>query len=182
MVEFTKDYQIWKQRYKSDIGPIPGVEILPLNRFNDETGSFMELMRLDTNGFMDDNGGPTGFKPRQVNYSILESLEIKAFHLHKIQTDVIFVAPESKVKLVLVDVREGNPRLINTHVLGDMKSQLIKVPPGVAHGFKNISTEPGVLIYFTDVYFTPDGRDPHFQEYRMDYNAFGKKIWDSPTD
>ena len=45
----------------------------------------------------------------QVNYTELEPGTIKAFHLHRRQTDVWFVPPADKLLLVLVDVRAGSP-------------------------------------------------------------------------
>ena len=50
-----------------------------------------------------------GFEVRQVNYSEMDPGVIKAFHLHRRQTDVWFVPPGDKMLLVLLDVRAGSP-------------------------------------------------------------------------
>ena len=65
---------------------IEGVEIVPLRRFNDDGGSMTELGRL-SGGLVE---GLEGFEAKQINYSTMEPLAIKAFHLHEHQTDVWF--------------------------------------------------------------------------------------------
>src|SRR5687768_13988025 len=83
---------------------IEGVELVELKRFNDDGGAMTELGRLD--------GGLhkqlPGFQVRQVNFSTLDELAIKAFHLHKRQTDVWYVPPTDKLLVVLGDVRKGS--------------------------------------------------------------------------
>src|SRR6185503_18896864 len=63
---------------------IEGLELVQLKRFNDDGGSMTELARLD-GGLVQ---GLKGFQALQINYSTMEPLAIKAFHLHKRQTDV----------------------------------------------------------------------------------------------
>ena len=75
-----------------------------LRRFHDDGGSFMELGRL-SGGLHADF---PGFEVKQINYSEMEPGVIKAFHLHRRQTDVWFVPPADKMLLVLLDVREGS--------------------------------------------------------------------------
>lgn len=153
---------------------IDGVEIIPLRRFNDDGGSMTELGRLD--------GGmhqlAAGFQVHQVNYSVMEPLAIKAFHLHKRQTDVWFVPPGDKILLVLGDVREGSPTqgLVRRHVLGDGNSFLVRIPPGVAHGCKNLrSAERSQIIYFVNVQFSTD---ESCDEGRIPWDFFGASVWD----
>ncbi len=66
-----------------DYGPKPtieGLEIIQLRRFNDDGGAMTELGRLDSGKLQ----GVDGFEVRQINYSVMEPLAIKAFHLHKL--------------------------------------------------------------------------------------------------
>ncbi len=153
---------------------IEGVEIIPLRRFDDDGGAMTELGRLD--------GGEhqlvPGFTVRQVNYSMLEPLAIKAFHLHRRQTDVWYVPPSDKVLLVLGDVRAGSPTAgaVRRLVLGDCKSALVRIPPGVAHGCKNLRTAaPSAIIYFVDVQFST-GKD--CDEGRLPWDHFGAEVWE----
>src|SRR5688572_8921611 len=132
---------------------IEGLEVAQLKRFNDDGGSMSELARLD-DGMVQ---GLKGFKALQINYSVMEPLAIKAFHLHKRQTDVWFVPPSDKLLLVVADVRKGSATegLVQRLVLGDGNSRLVRIPPGVAHGAKNLRpAAPTTIIYFVDVQFS----------------------------
>ena len=153
---------------------IEGVEIVQLRRFNDDGGSMTELGRLDEGVHQQ----LPGFSARQVNYSLMDPLAIKAFHLHKRQTDVWFVPPSDKILLVLADVREGSPTegLVWRLVLGDGNSFLVRIPPGVAHGCKNLRTaSSSAIIYFVDVQFS---MDEHCDEGRLPWDHFGAEVWD----
>jgi dTDP-4-dehydrorhamnose 3,5-epimerase len=154
---------------------IDGVEVVELRRFNDDGGSLTELLRLAGAA---DAAGLAGFRVAQVNYSCLQPGVVKAFHLHHRQTDVWFVPPEDRLLLVLVDVRAGSPtegarvRLL----LGDGTSRLVRIPPGVAHGCRNLGSAPGRILYFTDVHFSTDPE--HGDEGRLPWDFAGREVWD----
>ena len=175
MTEFNAEAQAQyaKQDY-SPKQPIEGVEIIELRRFNDDGGSMTELGRFD--------GGVhqlvSGFEARQMNFSVLEPLAIKAFHLHKRQTDVWYVPPSDKILLVLADVRKGSPTegQVMRFPLGDGNSRLVRIPPGVAHGCKNLRpATPSSIIYFVDVQFSID---EHCDEGRLPWDHFGAEVWE----
>ena len=153
---------------------IEGVEIVQLRRFNDDGGAMTELGRLDAGMHKD----LPGFEARQVNYSVVEPLAVKAFHLHKRQTDVWYVPPSDKLLLVLADVREGSPTegKVERIVLGDGNSRLVRIPPGVAHGCKNLRpATQSTIIYFVDVQFSVD---EHCDEGRLPWDHFGAEVWE----
>ena len=133
-----------------------------------------ELARLDA-------GVPKqlpGFEARQINFSVLEPLAIKAFHLHKRQTDVWFVPPADKLLVVLADVRKGSPSegQVQRIVLGDGNSRLLRIPPGVAHGCRNLRpAAPGTIVYFVDVQFSTD---ESCDEGRLAWDFFGVEVWE----
>ncbi len=175
MTEFTPDAAaVYGVQDYSGIPMIEGVEIIPLKRFNDDGGAMTELARLD-------EGEPQlvkGFQARQMNYSIMEPLAIKAFHLHKRQTDVWFVPPSDKILLVLADVRKGSPTEgeVRRLVLGDTKSFQVRIPPGVAHGCKNLRpSSQSAIIYFVDVQFSVD---ENCDEGRLPWDHFGEEVWE----
>jgi len=166
-----KDYAV--QNYKAKRA-IEGLEIVQLKRFNDDGGSMTELLRLD-DGLVQ---GLKGFKALQVNYSTMEPLAIKAFHLHKRQTDVWYVPPSDKLLLVVADVRKGSATegLVQRIVLGDGNSRLVRIPPGVAHGAKNLRpATPTTIIYFVDLHFSTDEQ---CDEGRLPWDHFGAHVWD----
>ena len=84
--------------------------------------------------------------------------------------------------LILGDVRAGSPTegAIMRFVIGDGRSRLIRIPPGVAHGVRNLRpAAPGQIIYFVDVQFSPaddcdDGRLP--------WDHFGAELWEASKE
>ena len=153
---------------------IEGVELVELKRFNDDGGSMTELGRLEGGLHRD----LPGFTVRQVNFSTLDPLAIKAFHLHKRQTDVWYVPPSDKLLLVLADLRKGSPTegTLMRMILGDGNSRLVRIPPGVAHGCRNLRpATPCQILYFVDVQFSVD---EHCDEGRLPWDHFGAQIWE----
>ena len=154
--------------------PIDGVQIVELKRFNDDGGSITELGRL-TAGL---HAQLPGFECRQLNYSEMEPGAIKAYHMHHRQTDVWYVPPCDKLLLVLHDCRDGSPTVGATmrFVLGDGKDRLVRIPPGVAHGARNIGPQRGRIIYLVDVQFSPDAQE--CDEGRLPWDHLGADVWE----
>ena len=158
-------------------GPRPsidGVQVVELTRHADDGGSMTELLRLDgphAQAFAD-------FTLRQINYSEVEPGAIKAFHLHARQTDVWYVPPTDRLLAVLVDVRAGSRTegVSLRLTLGAGASRLVRIPPGVAHGVRNLGTTTGRLIYFVDLHFTADPATN--DEGRLPWDYVGADIWD----
>jgi dTDP-4-dehydrorhamnose 3,5-epimerase len=175
MPQFTDAAQ--KKYAVQDYAPkrtIEGLELVTLKRFNDDGGAMTELARLD-DGLVQ---GLKGFKALQINYSVMEPLAIKAFHLHQRQTDVWYVPPSDKLLLVVADVRKGSPTegLVQRLVLGDGNSRLVRIPPGVAHGARNLRpATPCAIIYFVDVHFSTDAA---CDEGRLPWDHFGAQVWE----
>ena len=153
---------------------IKGVDILELARHLDDGGSFTELGRFKTGAC----AAFPGFVLAQVNYGEIEPGAIKAFHLHRAQTDIWYVPPADKVLLVLIDVRAGSPTegARMRFVLGDGHSRVVLIPPGVAHGCRNLGQARGRIIYFTDMHFSsaPESCD----EGRLPWDFAGADIWE----
>ena len=118
------------------------------------------------------------FAVRQINYSEIEPGVIKAFHLHLRQTDVWYVPPGDRMLVVLLDVRHGSRtegvrmRLI----LGAGASRLVRIPPGVAHGVRNVGSATGRIIYFVDVQFSPE--PVQCDEGRLPWDYAGLDVWE----
>ena len=169
--------QLRLQKYGASRG-IDGVARVPLRRFNDAGGSMMELLRLPSAP----PEGLEGFDLAQLNYSVLHPGVIKAFHLHRRQTDVWFVPPEDRLLLVLADLRDGSPSegVRVSWMLGDGRHELVRIPPGVAHGCRNLGPESARILYFTDRLFSPDPAD--CDEGRLPWDYLGADIWEIPRE
>jgi len=162
---------------KQEYGPGPeidGVRLVSLRRFHDAGGSMIELLRLGTNALEELDG----FRPAQINYSTLQSGVVKAFHVHERQTDVWFVPPEQRVLVVLVDVRSGSSTegAQMRRVLGDGNSALLRIPPGVAHGCRNLGSVAAPVIYFTDLHFSAEPAE--CDEGRLPWDFAGPDVWE----
>lgn len=148
----------------------PGVSRLPLKRFTDDGGSFQELMRLVSGRLLP---GIPDIEVKQVNYGVMEPGTIKAWHLHLRQWDVWHVPAECKLVVGLLDCRADAPRKEPYRlVLGDGKSELLGIPPGVAHGASNPYRERAVIIYAVSEHYNPDDPD----ELRLPWDYVGN-IW-----
>lgn len=174
-MELTPDAKRAFQVQAYGAGPrIDGVEIVELRRHHDDGGSFTELARLT-------GGGPAGlrdFTVRQINYSELEPGVIKAYHLHTRQTDVWFVPPSDRMLLVLLDVRQGSRTegVRMRFMLGNGAARLVRIPPGVAHGVRNLGAGTGRILYFVDVQFSPE--PAACDEGRLPWDYAGADVWD----
>jgi dTDP-4-dehydrorhamnose 3,5-epimerase len=163
------------QDYSSQ-APIGGVEIVELKRFVDDGGTLVELGRLTAGA----HAALPGFEVKQVNFSEIDPGVIKAFHLHRRQTDVWFVPPGDRMLLVLLDARADSPteNAVRRLILGDGASRLVRIPPGVAHGVRNLATTRGRIIYLVDTHFSPD--PDNSDEGRLPWDFAGVDVWE-PT-
>jgi dTDP-4-dehydrorhamnose 3,5-epimerase len=153
---------------------IDGVRLIDLTRHADDGGAMTELTRL-TDGRMAALGD---FMVRQVNYSEMAPGTIKAYHLHTRQTDVWFVPPTDRMLAVLLDVRKGSrtEAVRQRVVLGHGTSRLLVIPPGVAHGVRNIAETAGRIVYFTDLHFSPE--PAMCDEGRLPWDFAGTDVWE----
>ena len=162
--------------------PLEGVRTLSLSRFTDDRGFFLEIFR----GRAAHEGGKAladffaGAALAQVNYSIVETDgHIKGLHYHLKQEDIWFFPPPSKAKVVLYDIRQDSPTKGRTQVIvaGGGRDVLVRIPAGVAHGYRPL-TNPCALIYIVTEVFDPGSPD----EYRIawDHPAV-KDLWDIPN-
>jgi len=138
---------------------IAGVRVQPFALWPDDRGYFVEVLRMGQ--------GPAGEFPAastQVSAALSYPGTIKAFHIHKHQTD--YWAPVSgMLQVALVDLRAGSAThgRRNTFYLGKLRPWQLLIPPGVAHGYKVIGPEPAILVYVTDCFYNPEdeGRIPY---------------------
>jgi dTDP-4-dehydrorhamnose 3,5-epimerase len=158
-------------------GPAPeieGVQLVELRRHLDDGGAMTELARLVESR----PEALDGFTVRQINYSEIEPGVIKAFHLHARQTDVWYVPPSDRLLVVLLDARQGSrtQTVVRRVMMGSGASRLLRIPPGVAHGVRNLGTAMGRIIYFTDLHFSPDPAS--CDEGRLPWDHLGAEVWE----
>ena len=117
---------------------IEGVETRALKVNADERGWLIEVLRSDWDLFE---------KFGQVYITTSYPKVVKAWHMHKLQTDHM-TCISGKVKFVLFDGRDGSKTKgeIMEIEMDGKTPVLIKIPPGVWHGFKNIGDELVIVI------------------------------------
>jgi dTDP-4-dehydrorhamnose 3,5-epimerase len=137
---------------------IEGVHVKSLGTHADDRGFFREIYRADDPFF-------TGVKQTSVTETYPGV--IKAFHWHKLQDDVWYVA-RGMAQVVLHDVRSDSPSKGTTQVVyaGEQNPVLIYIPVGVAHGYRVLGDKPVMLFYHTTEVYNPNAPD----EYRMPYD------------
>ena len=138
---------------------IQGVESKQLVMHADERGFLMEILRSDDSIF-------TKFGQCYVamNYPGV----VRAWHWHEKQDD-FFVVVKGMIKVGLCDMREGSPTRgeVAEFYLGENNNILLKIPVGVAHGYKTIGVEPSLLINFPSKAYSREEPD----EYRLPWNT-----------
>jgi dTDP-4-dehydrorhamnose 3,5-epimerase len=135
---------------------IDGVMVKKLRVIPDDRGRLMEILRSDDEMFE---------KFGQVYMTTAYPGVVKAWHYHKRQTDN-FTCIRGKMRLGLYDAREGSATLgeVGEYIISLDDPMVVRIPPGVYHGFKCISAEEAVVINTVTVPYDPADPD----EYRVD--------------
>jgi dTDP-4-dehydrorhamnose 3,5-epimerase len=135
---------------------IEGLRVARLTTRCDERGKLFEVLRSDDKLF-------TAFG--QAYITTAYPGVVKAWHLHKKQTDNICLL-SGNAKLVIYDPRKDSPTrgAVAEFFLSAENRLLIQIPSGVYHGFKNVGTEELYIINIPDRVYHPEDPD----EYRLD--------------
>ncbi|MBI4975459.1 dTDP-4-dehydrorhamnose 3,5-epimerase family protein [Candidatus Peregrinibacteria bacterium] len=130
---------------------IEGVVIKKLIRHCDDRGCFMEVLRDDDKLLK---------KFGQTSYTVTYPGVIKAFHYHKKQDDLWFVA-SGMAQVVLHDLRKDSKTYKETQVIyaGEDNPLTIVIPVGVAHGYRVLGDKPVCLFYHTTESYKADSPD-----------------------
>lgn len=138
---------------------IDGVWVKDLRFIPDERGRLIEILRSDEEGFV---------KFGQVYMTTTYPGVVKAWHLHKAQDDN-FCCLKGTVKLVMYDARDDSPTkgTINELFIGDHSPKLVRVPPGVYHGWKCVSEDEAIILNVPTEPYNHEAPD----EYRAAWNT-----------
>lgn len=144
---------------------IDGVAARKAKVLPDERGRLGEIMRADDPWFE---------KFGQVYFTTTFPGVVKAWHYHKKQTDNFFVI-KGMCKIVLYDEREDSPTrgTINELYLGEHCPGLVKIPPGVQHGWMCVSQEEAYIVNVVSEmynYSEPDEYRTHPHDNEIPYD------------
>lgn len=125
---------------------IDGLLRLPLRRFDDERGWFMELARSSALP-----------KPiAQTNLSWSRRGTIRGLHFHECGQDDLFVCLQGTVRVVVLDRESGETF---TEDIGDANPVAIYVPGRNAHGYEALTD--ALFCYHVTEEYDPSDPDEH---------------------
>ncbi len=147
---------------------IQGVEVKRLTRHADERGYLMELLRSDDEIFN---------KFGQCYVSMNYPNVIRAWHWHQKQDDH-FVVVKGMIRVGLYDMRESSPTRgeVNEFYLGENNNIVLKIPVGVAHGYKTVGVEPSLLVNFPSEAYNREEPDEQRLPWDTDQIPFNWEI------
>lgn len=161
----------WLRTIAFDVrrGPQPGIDgvvVRKLTPYVDGRGDVTELWSEQWEG---EGVGPT----RHVYQSVIDFGVVKSWHGHLSHTDQ-FVVTRGKLQLAIADVREASStfRQVNVLVAGSLNPLLVRVPPGVMHGWKALSRPEAIVLNFqSDVYDPAD-------QFKLPWDCVLPEIWE----
>jgi len=130
---------------------IEGVEVIPLRRFEDERGWFLELRR--------ESRLPK--RTVQTNLSFSRKGVIRGLHYHERGQDDLFTCLEGMARVVVLDRETGETFSLD---IGDDNPAAVYIPGRHAHGFEAL-TDLLFCYHVTEEY---DPSDPDEHEVRWD--------------
>ena len=145
---------------------ISGVILKELNSIVDGRGDLIELWSYPwiSSGFI---------IPNHCYQSSTDFGVVKCWHLHEIHTDQ-FAVTRGKLQVCLVDLREESPTFGDANIIfmGIQKPGLLKIPPGILHGWKALSfPDVSVINFQSHMYDVSD-------EYKFIWNCILENIWE----
>ena len=126
-------------------GKIEGVVVQKLVEHTDPRGTLVQTFRSDSL--------PSGVSPVMSYVSYTEPGIGRGPHEHKEQTDVFaFIGPGSFEIYLCDNRRESDTYEIRMRMVAGKKNPvLIVIPPGIVHGYRNVSEEErGMVINYPD--------------------------------
>jgi dTDP-4-dehydrorhamnose 3,5-epimerase len=146
---------------------IDGVMVKEISVYVDDRGIVAEIVRADDPIY----AGRFG----QVYYATCNPGVVKAWHYHKIHTDVLYCIYGS-AKLCLFDNREGSPTRgqTNIFILNEFNQEAVRIPPGVLHGQICLGSVPCIVLNVQSHLYDPADE---FKIDPFDERFGGRDLW-----
>ncbi len=123
-----------------------GIEIIPLRKFEDERGWFLELARASKLP-----------KPwRQTNVSYSRQGVVRGLHYHQRGQDDLFACLEGMARVVALDRESGETFTLD---IGDENAVAVYIPGHYAHGFEALTDI--LFCYHSTEEYDPADPDEH---------------------
>ncbi len=139
---------------------IKDVEVKKLEQFEDDRGWLTEIFRHDESDYRATMSYVSETKPGVA----------RGPHEHKDQSDMFVFLGPGTFKLYLYDNRKDSETYKELQVMevGEDNPTSIIVPPGVIHGYKCISKDPGWVINLPDKLYKGKGKEEEVDETRWE--------------
>jgi methylation protein EvaC len=158
-----EDKKQGERKYKDNGASLIDVKIKKLNIFANDQGYLFETLRNDDE-FYDGKFG-------QCLISELYPEVIKGLHRHWKQTDYT-TCIRGNIKYVVAKEKENGTADVKVYTIGESNPIMIKVPPGLWHGYMPLGNEKACVLHVLDKAF--DINDPDTE--RIDHESFGD-VW-----
>lgn len=141
---------------------IPGVLCRPLAIHQDPRGWLAEIFRQDEIA--------PELLPAMAYISMTQPGGSRGPHAHRFQTDYFCFAGPGDFRVVLWDNRPDSPQYGERQefLLGESSPAILIVPPGVVHGYTNISDRPGLVFNCANRLYRGPGRLEAVDEIRYE--------------
>jgi dTDP-4-dehydrorhamnose 3,5-epimerase len=146
---------------------IDGVIVKEISVYVDERGIVAEVVRADDPIYHGRFG--------QVYYATCNPGVIKAWHYHKVHSDILYCIHGS-TKVCLFDDRDGSRTrgVTNVLVMNEFNQIAVRIPPGVLHGQMCLGAVPCTLLNVQSHVYDPRDElkvDPFDERYG------GRELW-----
>jgi len=125
---------------------VTGLEVIPLRKFEDERGWFVELMRA----------GALPKPIRQSNLVFSRKGTIRGLHYHERGQDDLFACVHGMVRVVALDRESGETFTLD---IGDENPVTVYIPGHYAHGYEALSD--CLFLYHVTEEYDPADPDEH---------------------
>ncbi len=144
---------------------IAGVIYRPLVLYEDQRGWLAEIFRQDEL--------TPEHLPAMAYLSVTKPGVGRGPHAHRHQTDMFCFAGPGDFRVVLWDNRADSPTygVRQDFQLGASCPAVLIVPPGVVHGYRNVSDGPGLVCNFANRLYRGPGRTEDVDEIRFEDDA-----------
>ncbi|HTL53659.1 MAG TPA: dTDP-4-dehydrorhamnose 3,5-epimerase family protein [Planctomycetota bacterium] len=152
-------------RPATPVSKIPGVQIVSLARYDDPRGWLTELFREDEL--------PRRDRPVMAYVSATKPGQSRGPHEHRRQTDIFCFIGPGDFQIYLWDNRKRSATFEQHErfVLGAKCPCRLTIPPGVVHGYKNISKTEAVCFNAPNRLYRGRGRKTAVDEIRHEADA-----------
>lgn len=146
-------------------GKVHDVVVRPLAKYLDERGWLAELFRSDELS--------PEVMPVMAYFSMTQPGVSRGPHEHVDQTDYFCFVGPSNFKVYLWDIRPDSPTCGVKQVFyaGVDNPQMVIVPPGIVHAYRNVGTENGLVFNAPNRLYAGEGKRSPVDEIRHEEAA-----------